>query len=95
MDQERREPAAAGGAGPEVPPDVVGLELEAALRRLGGRYRCTLRFTAPPRPKGEKGAVRVVAQRRVMRPGTEALHAIELVCAREYYEQRPGLDGEA
>ncbi|MEW6046239.1 MAG: hypothetical protein AB1609_07130 [Bacillota bacterium] len=65
--------------------DVVGLELSTALQRLG-RHRFTLRFTAPPRPRGEKGAVRVIARRAS--PGE-----IELICAREYWERGPGGNG--
>lgn len=64
-------------------PDVVGLELAAALERLKD-WRYTLRFTAPPRPRGQKGAVRVVACRR-QGPG----QALEVICAREYWDGGP------
>ena len=67
-------------------PDVIGLELAEALERLKDR-RYTLRFTAPPRPRGEKGAVRVVACRR---HGPE--QALEVICAREYWDRPPGSD---
>lgn len=65
-------------------PDVVGLELGTALERLK-HWRCTLRFTAPPRPRGEKGAVRVIACRR---PGPGQV--MEVICAREYWDRAPG-----
>ncbi len=77
-----RPPAKDGGAGrSSALPDVIGLELSVALQRLA-RWRTTLRFTAPPRPRGEKGAVRVVACRPL---GGDAL---QLICAREYWERR-------
>lgn len=82
MDAGERPPSGGeGGSRPPAVPDVVGLELGLALRRLE-RWRTTLRFTAPPRPRGEKGAVRVVACRRV---GPE--EALELICAREYWDR--------
>ena len=79
--------ALAEGAAPhgEPPPvDVVGLPLNEAIHRLRDRPYM-LAFTAPPRPKGEPGAVRVVAQR------TEG-GRLRLICAREYYD-RPASQG--
>ena len=71
-------------SGPEeLPVDVVGLPLGEAIHRLR-QHPYTLAFTAPVRPKGEPGAVRVVAQR--MEGGR-----MKLICAREYFD-RPGLE---
>ncbi|HEY8426534.1 MAG TPA: hypothetical protein VIK73_11045 [Limnochordales bacterium] len=78
-----RPPAGDGGAGrSSALPDVIGLELSVALKRLE-RWRTTLRFTAPPKPRGEKGAVRVIACRPL-----GAGDALQLICAREYWERR-------
>lgn len=73
-------------------PDVVGLSLAEALAQLRATP-CTLAFTAPPRPRGRPGAVRVVSQRY---EGGR----LKLICAREYYDapavkpQEPGEGGE-
>lgn len=64
-----------------LPVDVVGLPLGEAIHRLR-EHPYTLAFTAPVRPKGEPGAVRVIAQR--VEGGR-----MKLICAREYYD-RPG-----
>ena len=78
-------------AGPEGPPvNVVGLPLGEAIHRLR-EHAYALAFTAPVRPKGEPGAVRVIAQR--MEGGR-----MKLICAREYYDRpapEPTPQGEA